>query len=436
MSVVPSGRRRARRRALAHGLLIAATLAGGGSLAHASGVDGAGRIVVVPLVFNGPDRQSRITLTNGGTEPLTLQTRYVGADGTPHPGLLACNGVSLAPLEAKTFSLSAVCNLPPPDVEDLGYLEFQSSGDSRLTFFATSVVWTNASQETSSIVGEPIGAFTPGWPNSYVLGLRTEGPSSPTNETLKCYVGAFDLDKTIMLELADGANTNLGTLFGQMVPARHMKVFDMVSALGLPFVPRDNLHLLTASTDNASAVVGCAMLHPNTRAVAWQPAQSDASRDVSRRHVVDVNTELVEGPYHIPYVWNHTLIKQPFDRKVTLSTYLQADDALRCFLEKDPNFADWTPWLELQVRAPDGSVVAGGNGARDTGIFTTGARGVYKPSLGNRWYIDISLDEDAFNAGGWPHQDAGAWGLHCESAAGMSEPIGLALPTGINTDNF
>jgi hypothetical protein len=437
MSFIAVPGRRFGRSAIARGLVLAGALAAG-PFAHASGVDGAGRIVVVPLVFNGRDRQSMITLTNGGGEPITLATRYVGADQTPHAGLNPCDPVHLAPVESVTISLSKVCNLPPPDIEDFGYLEFQSSGDSRITFFATSIVWSNGSQETSSIIGEPIGAFTPGWPNSYVLGLRTEGPGSPSGEKLTCFVGAFDLDKTIMLELADGANTNLGTLFGVKVPARHMVAFDMAGALGLPAAARDNLHLLTGATDNASAVVGCAMMHPSTLAVAWQPAQSDAARDVSRLHVVDVHSELLEGPYHIGSVWTHSLIggSGTLDRKVTLSTYLQADDALRCFVERDPNFTDWSPWLELQVRAPDGTVVAGGNGARDTGIFQTGARGFYKPSLGNRWYIDISLDEDAFKMGGTPHQDAGAWGLHCESAAGMSEPIGVPAPTGINTDNF
>src|SRR3954470_18940757 len=113
MSVVPVGSARSARGAAARVLMLWAALFGAGSWAGASGVDGAGRIVVVPLVFNGQDRQSMITLTNGGPEPITLETRYVGADQTPHPGLSACDPVKLAPVESVTVSLSKVCNLPP-----------------------------------------------------------------------------------------------------------------------------------------------------------------------------------------------------------------------------------------------------------------------------------------------------------------------------------
>ena len=73
MSVVPVGWRRAGRSAIAHGLVLSAVLGAGSSGARASGVDGAGRIVVVPLVFSGPDRESLITMTNPGPEPLSRQ---------------------------------------------------------------------------------------------------------------------------------------------------------------------------------------------------------------------------------------------------------------------------------------------------------------------------------------------------------------------------
>ena len=50
--------------------------------AHATGVDGAGRILIVPVVVSSPTRESVITITNAGTEDLRLRGTFVGAEGT------------------------------------------------------------------------------------------------------------------------------------------------------------------------------------------------------------------------------------------------------------------------------------------------------------------------------------------------------------------
>src|SRR6187402_1023700 len=64
-------------------ILLAAALLSGGRWTTATGVDGAGRIVVVPLVMSDAHRESVLTLTNAGPEPLTIDALYVGATGTP-----------------------------------------------------------------------------------------------------------------------------------------------------------------------------------------------------------------------------------------------------------------------------------------------------------------------------------------------------------------
>jgi len=180
MPVVPRGWRRARPSALAHGLLVAAAVAGGGSPALASGVDGAGRIVVVPLAFSGPDRESVITLNNPGPAPLKIATLYVGMDATPLAGSHACLDQSLPPTGSLPINVRDLCGLPAmPDAENIGYLQMTASGDGASTFFASSVVLSAGGEETSAIAGEPMGAYTPGWPNSYVLGLRTEEFGQP-----------------------------------------------------------------------------------------------------------------------------------------------------------------------------------------------------------------------------------------------------------------
>src|SRR6185503_17946637 len=75
--------RRSRRRWCALALLVAGLIAGPTRPAAATSLDGAGRIVVVPYVLAGIERESTIYLTNPGTHNIKVYGRYVGADGTP-----------------------------------------------------------------------------------------------------------------------------------------------------------------------------------------------------------------------------------------------------------------------------------------------------------------------------------------------------------------
>jgi len=78
-------------------------------------------------------------------------------------------------------------------------------------------------------------------------------------------------------------------------------------------------------------------------------------------------------------------------------------------------------------------VVAGGNGIHDTGVFYTGHAGEHRQ--GQRWWIEVSFDEDAHAQAPFPRaQVPGFWGLRCDSAAGMSRPMGV--DDGSNKDDF
>ena len=98
-------------------ILLAAALLSGGRWTTATGVDGAGRIVVVPLVMSDAHRESVLTLTNAGPEPLTIDALYVGATGTPLAGPHACKEQGLAPDGSTTVRLRDLCPdlSPKPD---------------------------------------------------------------------------------------------------------------------------------------------------------------------------------------------------------------------------------------------------------------------------------------------------------------------------------
>src|SRR4029077_262155 len=125
----------------------------------------------------------------------------------------------------------------------------------------------------------------------------------------------------------DSANTIIGALGVTMGPRRMMRVN---LAKSLPLANRDNLRVRITSKDTASAILGCAIEHKGTRAVAWQPAQTPAAIDTSRLKSVDVGTLLHEGPYDIVAEWHTMLVGYTVDEKVVLSTSLQADDVVHC----------------------------------------------------------------------------------------------------------
>ena len=416
-------------------VVILATLAPG-PRAGASGVDGAGNIVVVPLVVSGPSGESVVTMTNAGPESLEISSTYVGAEGTPNAasrvGEITCRNQTLPPWGSVTLSLRDLCGLPEPNADsaDFGYLDMTSRGDASTTFFAVSEVRTRA--ESFGIDGVPAGAFDPGFaPGLRVRGLRAPG----SGESIGCYVGTLSDGKSILLELLDGATSssigatvvNLGTRRMERVDGTRLGLKSGTMATNL-WVRISGLIPL----EPGLVIAGCALERRSAHGHAYQPAQTAAPHDSARLRETRVEASIVTGPYGFGANMGCTSASGPCS-KVTLSTYLRWDDTLRCRLDRPDHTpyngsGDPSPWYELQIRHPDGTVVAGGDNVNDTGYFRTGRRGSAPSSVGQRWLVEISLNEASVAAAPWPFKPGpGYWGLACESAAGMSEPIPVPL---------
>lgn len=417
------------------------------ALAHAaglraSGVDGAGRLMVVPLAFTGQPRESVVTLTNPNAEPVTVSTWYVGAEGTPQAasvvGVLECEEQVVPAGGARAVRLRDLCPQAfMPDRENFGYLWMRSRADaSENVFVATSVDSPGAS---FGIAGQPVGAFDPalspagGTTGLEVAGLRTR---QSLGERPVCFVASLGEPKKVELTLSESTGAPLGSAVSVGLDADRMQRVDLQSAFALPPADRDGLRLSIASADASLVVAGCGAEHAATRTIAYQPAQSSEPVDRARLHSVVVHAGLEEGPYSLGAPFWHTAFGSPSSRKVVLSTYLRSNDEVRCVLERwvlQPDAHDATAWTEIQMRDPLGVVVGGGSGAKDTGVVKTRPRGTYGASVTQRYFVDISFDEGGPSFP-WPNQvHLGGWQVACRSAAGMSEPVGVPV---VAADDF
>jgi hypothetical protein len=405
--------------------------------ADASGVDGAGRLMVVPLVYAGQPRESVVTLTNPNTEPVTVRSWYVGAEGTPKRASAEPNGPpecvtqQVPPKGGVSVRLRELCPaLDMPDQQNFGYLWLVSRADAFENVFVTTTV--DAPGVSSGIAGQPVGAYDPGFAPTASAGLEVGGlrTRKAQDESPSCFLGTLNEPKKLSLDLLDHAGAPLGMPVTISLDANRMERVDLEAAFALPDDDRDGLRLTITSGDDTLVIAGCGAEYRATHTIAYQPAQSPEPVDRSRLHSVVVHAQLEEGPYAIGAPFWHTAFGSPADRKIVLSTYLRSDDEIRCVLEPwpfQPGGFDTTPWTELQIRDPFGTVVGGGSGMKDTKVVRTRSRGAYPAGVTQRYTIEISFDEGGPSLP-WPSQHHfGAWQVACVSAAGMSQPLGVPI---------
>jgi hypothetical protein len=417
----------------------------------ASGVDGAGNVVVIPLVHEGTARRSMVTVRNVGPEPIAVRATYVGAEDTlraaSRVGPVDCGERDLAPHQSATLRLADWCGAV--DGEQVGYLKLVSRGDTRFNFVAGATTLTDQGA-AFAVPGQPVGAFDPGRAtfspfvnraSLHAIGLRGEvrpPGQTPALEELVCYVASLDEAKDVDLTLLDGTGQALGSL-SLSLPAERMERRPLLSALGLKPGLYTSLRVLVSPAslrDLGLVIAGCGSESGFDGAIAYQPARAPEPLDAARFGSASAETQMILAGNRIGVVWSHTLLRAPFSRKVTLATYLRPDDRVQCRLGYPSGTGgfDPRPWLELQVRDPRGAVVAGGERATDTGVFSTGPRGRYAKA-GQRWHVDVSFDEAAHARVPWPTSQApGRWAVLCESSAGMSELLPVDDPTA--TDDF
>jgi hypothetical protein len=399
--------------------------------ARASGVDGAGRRVVIPLAFMGGPRESIITITNPNPVPLTVRSTYFGAEDTAKAastsGKIDCRPQTVPANGSATVLLKNLCLDDPPVEENFGYVVLVVDMDTEPNMFVTTTV--ESMGVSTGIDAQPWADHDPGFAPQATLGLEVGGVRrrASQEEWPVCFVGTLGEPKKFTLSLLDRGGAPLGTPAVLSMDADRMVRVDLEKQFVLAPADEDDLRVTFSSAEPGLLIAGCGAENKSTKSIGFQLAQTPEPADRSRLHDVVVHVETNPGPYFVPYPWSHTLLHDTLDRKVVLSTYVRPDDELHCWLEAwvgaSPPY-DTSPYLELRVLDPKFNVIAGGSRVKDTGPFRTPSRGHLPSAAGDRHLIEVSYDEDA----SWPHLPSfipptGAWQVHCTSAAGMSEPI-------------
>lgn len=450
--------RRDRHRDAARALaLLAATLVSTGAVAGSE--ESTAELLILPLAIEGRERTSEVTLSNGSNTPITVRSTWFGAVDTPlaldRAGPLDCDPVSIMPLGAVSLPLRDLCpRLRTPDVENRGYMRVWVESDQR-AYIGAAIVTTTAAGAQFRIDAEPLGAHdiaapiarflqdSPGDPFRNLDPLQVHGlegevapRGGPRDLVARCWVAAPDRGKAVDLVVQD----DQGQSVGRPVPVvlgdgemREVQVFDLA---GLPPGTYRQMRVLvttpiTGATaldfERAPIVAGCGSERMVAEQVDYRRARTPSPSDATRQPIIDADIGVTSGPYKVGMPLSHVLWGHSTSTKAVVAVFVQPEDQIACrAVIRNPRFAPLQYQLELQVKDAAGTVVAGGDGIRETGLFETGPRDRAGGALDGPWTIEVSLDEAAYSANpppGGARIVIGDWGLMCESAAGLSQPV-------------
>jgi hypothetical protein len=431
---------------------------GATGIAQAASLDGAGRIVILPYAVSGQQRESTIYVTNPSTKPLTVHALYVGAEGTPFaastqpaPGAVICADTRLDPGESIATTLSSLCPISTPDVENMGYLEFTTYGGfDAAPFEVSSLVDVNGFGHFG-VEGVPTSAFDPGQTSAErTKTLRVHDligdvtPMLPAEFFAHCAVATMSESKTVTVQLQEyssGVAKPLGSPIVVSLAPRRMEVLgDIFRRAGLPqgrfanvtaeFYAFPIAPSVPSLGDGADVIAWCSVDNRSSRLEDVRLAETPAPRDLGRsRAIVRGDSQLDVGPFKIGYVL-------PKGEKARMSVYLRHEDHIRCYLTESvvrPN-TGIVPWQELRLIDPDGRVVAGGNDSSDTGIFSTGPKNARNRGVNERWTLEISWRET--QPGDYSQIPNGnyyeVFGIECTATNGLSQ----LLPLDAVSDDF
>ncbi len=379
-------------------LLAAVCLAFAGS-ASAQSPNGFASIIHVPSVANTAIYNTTLFVHNpGGT--VSIDVTFYGATGTADAGTpLDCGSHNIPAGRTQSFDIGAICPFAPGS--SFGRLRIVESDNKEPHPIAAYTRVQSFSGNGFSIEGFPIAEFSNSVGPSVVLGLRRDA-AAPGYQS-NCFASSLGDPVNVNLTLFDGTNTQLGTPYSYVLAANEMvRVLDVFNAVGA--LPGDysnvraEFRLAAGNVGNPSFSAFCTVQNNTDFDADFRIAKTVSPDDQSHLYSVIQTGDGLGNPYVIPA-----------GQKVVFAAFLKHPDFFRCQIT-----GDGSDKSEVQIKDPEGNIVAGGDNVKNIPKFYLGDKSAHGNGGNTIWTIEMGtkdgLGDDKSK-------------INCFSGAGMTRPI-------------
>jgi len=329
-------------------------------------LDGAGSIMILPLIAQTGSYASEVTVRNPYNFTLQVLVFYTGGTVTTGAGLNFCAPLNIAPFSTVQFSVGSQCALPAGGQFGLVTLVENAAVPSPFQAFSRT---QTPGGNGFSVPAFPAGALEAPYWGHYAVGLKRQ-TAAPVYQT-NCFVASTDDPTPYQIRLLNASGNQIGnTISGSLQPYQMVRYLDIFSAVGLFSGDYSNVtaEFAAGMSPTAALISFCTVQESTFFGADFRMAQPSETRDGTRQREVDsavFNLNAYTAMNRHDIVFRHP-------------------DYVRCFITS-PSAAV----LELRITSPSGAVVAGGTNVSDSGTFYTGTRALYQ-GFSDSWAVDIA----------------------------------------------
>lgn len=364
---------------------------------------GYGTIIRIPVVASTASNSSTLFVHNPQSTATLIQFTYYGATGTALPGARDCGALTVGAGQTVQYSVQTICGLGGGG-SFFGQMQLTELDPATKPFAAYTRV-QQPSGDGFSIEGFPIGAFSNTLGFSTVTGLRRQAaaPGYASN----CFIGALGEPVTVNLALYSGANELIGTAANYTVAANDLvRVLDVFTARGAPAGDYSNVRaeFFENTVGAEPAFVGfCTTENRVTFDSDFRIAKSQTPAD--DRHLY--SAAATTNGLGVPLAINDFVTQHVF------GLYLRHPDWVSCTATGAEAI-----YVELRLKDPDGTVVAGGTRVSSFAEVYLGEKSTRNGGNNGLWTLEV----EASSLGATRPMP---YGVSCRSGNGSNPPLFL-----------
>lgn len=379
--------------------------------AQAQTTYGYASIVEVPVVVNTSTFTTDLYVHNSGGASVTYSVSYYGATGTP-TGSKSCGTITLAGSETGRYDLGSLCGLSGAQ-SNFGRLRIYELATTNVPFSAYARI-QSFSGNGFSVEGFPAGQITGtggGSGNMTVQGLRRQA-AAPGYQT-NCFFAALNEPTSITWQLRNGTTgAAIGSSSDVPLNANQMvRVLDIFAAAGAPAGDYSNVRLEAYENhvDEAGILTFCTVQNNTSFDADFRIAKDRTPGDLNHRYSVASGTDGL----------GNALSLTSYGSQDIHGIHLRNPDWVSCSVG-GANTAN----LEMRLKRPDGTVVAGGSDTTSFGEVYIGERDAVVGGVNGLWTIEVGTR----GTGTLPL----SYSISCTNGNGTHRPLKL----GTSVDNF